>query len=208
MLTEGDRAQLAPHLMTLHAARATLVRARQEAARARRHAAEFKRDTTPWDRWFNRDGPTGLAYREARRVRGETEAAVAERLAEVKTLEDRLDRRIEPMMPQLDPHYEAAAPVIEKSAVAAQERRAARNPMHTLIETVRDATRNGRDEKAASGARLRYPTHLTHARTAAARVKRALTPVRIALADAGGVVRVPASKSKPATLGLHCSLRR
>jgi hypothetical protein len=192
MLTEGDRTALAPHLAKLHAARAALAQARQTAAEAERHVTAFRRGTTMWDRWFNRDGPTGLAYREARTVRRDTTAAVAQRLEEIKALEARLDRQIGPMMPRLDPDYEAMALVIEQCGFALAEIRAQRDPIHNLVETVREATKAERDENArkdAVGARLRYPNHLAQARRASGRVKRAVDPVRSAVA----VARVPSA---------------
>jgi hypothetical protein len=81
MLTDGDRIRLAPYLAEIHATRAARPEAVRAADRARQHLTQFRRDTTLWDRWFNRDSPTGLAYREARKVRRDAAFALESRPA-------------------------------------------------------------------------------------------------------------------------------
>ena len=193
MLTEGDRAELAPHLAKIHAAHAALVQAEQTAAETHQYVIDFQRGSTFWDRTVNRDGPIGLAYREARAARRDAMVTVARRREEARALEVRLDDQIELMMPRLDPDYAAAGLVITRCGLAVPATTAMRNPIHNLVRNVRTATKPGRDNTsvrtAAEGARLRYPDHLALARQASRAVKRAVDPVRAAVAKAG--VRSP-----------------
>jgi hypothetical protein len=188
MLTDSDRVQLAPYLARIHAARAAVPGAERAAEQAERDLISFRRSTTVWDRWLNRDGPVGLAYREAKKVRQDTAAVTSGLHDQVKELYAALDRRIEPMMPRLDPRYDARSLLAESCARAARECQAVRHPIDALVETVRDATQNGRDEKArqeAVSARLRYPGHLRQAAKAVAALKFAVEPVSEAAALAG-----------------------
>jgi hypothetical protein len=158
------------------------------------HLVEFRRNTTMWDRWFNRDGPTGLAYREARKVRRNAEAAVAGGQKQIKVLCAGLDRRIEPMMSRLDPGYQIGRLIIKSCASALRECRAMRNPIETFAGTVRQVTQDGRDlraRKEAATARLRYPYHLVRARKAAGTVKQAVNRVRRAAARSGDKAPCP-----------------
>jgi hypothetical protein len=182
MLTEVDRMQLSPYLAKIREARTALPRAERAAVQAKQKFVSIRRNSTLWDRWFNRDGPTGLAYREARQASGAAAAAVTRTEKQIKAMYAALDRLLEPMMPRIDRGYEGRSLIIKSCARAARECRALRNPIETFVETVRDATQNGRE---VENARLRYPGHLVHARKAAVALKLALDPVREAAARSG-----------------------
>lgn len=171
MLTDGDRARLAPYLAKMRSARAALAAAVRAAAETQTRVTEAKRSSTLWERWFSRDSETGAAFREAREIAAEAREAVKARENDVRDLDRRFDNLLESMMPRIDPHYEARARVIESCAHAASECQAMRHPIALLASTARTAVQNGDDAEAA---RFRYPDHLAQARKAVRAVKLAV----------------------------------
>jgi hypothetical protein len=188
MLTECDRAQLGPCLAKIRAAKAALPEAERAADQAKQHLSDFRRGTTLSQRWLNLHSPIRLAYRELRKVGRDAAASFAQGRKQIKTLSGHLYKLIGPMMPRLDSKYEARALVIESCTRAVRECEARRKAIDALVHTIRDAARNGRDEKArkeAEAARLRYPGELVRARKAAAAVKQSVELVGDAVTRAG-----------------------
>jgi hypothetical protein len=171
MLTDGDRARLAPYLVKMQQARAALAAAVRASAEAQLRKTELKRGSTLWERWFNRDSEIGTEFREARTIAAEARAAVSSRENDVTDLDRRFDNLIEQMMPRIDPRYEARTRLMESCAHAIQECQAMRHPIGQLVTTARIAAQNGVDAEAA---RFRYPDHLAQARKAVRAVKLAV----------------------------------
>ncbi|NMO49829.1 hypothetical protein HH310_01260 [Actinoplanes sp. TBRC 11911] len=174
MLTDGDRARLAPYLAKMRSARAALAAAVRTAAETQTRVTEIKRSSTLWERWFNRDSATGAAFREAREIAAEARVAVKAREDDVRDLDRRFDNLLESLMPRIDPRYEARARLIESCAHAARECQAMRHPIGLLASTARAAAQNGDDAEAA---RYRYPDRLVEARKAVRAVQLALEAV-------------------------------
>jgi hypothetical protein len=190
MLTDGDRAQLAPHVADILAARAALFAGESAAATAQKQVTDLKKSTSVWDRWLLAgDTPARRAVREAVKAQTEARAAVAEARRRVDDLNRAFDLRIAPMMPRIDRGYEGTTAVIDSCAHAAEECRAMAPPIGILVTTVRTAVKTGSDartRKDAEAARFRYPDHLARARTASRAVKLAVDAANSTIARARG----------------------
>ena len=211
MLTDGDRMQLSPHLAKMRAARLALAKATRTAEEAAKRVAEHRQNTGFLDRLFNRDD----AYRGAQRALADAKEAVANRQRLVKSLDRSFDPLVQPMMPRLDRGYEAGTIVIESCAHAAQECRAARHPIESMLATAGRAIQNGGDDrtrKDAGAARYRYRDHLAQGRSAARAVKLAVDAANGAMAKAGIRKRLDWNDTLldrlPATAGNVQALRR
>jgi hypothetical protein len=194
VLTEKERFLLAPRLARIRTTRAELAKADQEATAAGWRLEEAKHGTNWRDRWFgglfSREPACARAYHDARRAYAGAAAAVPRRKKQLARLYRRIDTRIRPMMPRLDPGYERFAAAIEQCDQALRECRRMQQRIATATASARTASVNpGQNDKAARAAeraRRQYPQLVAKVRSAAPAVGRALDSARRAVRAADG----------------------
>jgi hypothetical protein len=200
VLTDRDRARLAPQLALMHNALAELQAAQREAAAAGQRMDNLGTD---WrDRSFfgllSHEPARARAYRDLRRERTRAAAAGAERQKRIDRLNRQLDARIEPMMPRLDPGYQDLTTAIEQCDRALRECRTMHTRIAAVDKAIQAATRNsgqasgrnsGRGDKARRAVETSRPDYVAtvaRARSAASGLLHALESARKAVRAAGG----------------------
>nr|WP_296071540.1 hypothetical protein [uncultured Actinoplanes sp.] len=184
MLTDRDRALLAPHLARLQRARADLAAAEQAAEAAERRLAESTIGTGILDRWlsgqFSRTPPAARAYHEARRARAGAVAAVDGAKTRITLVHQELHLLIEPMMPRLDPGYDRLVTAVACCDRALAECRAMQNRLAEATTAIRAATRENSPRRVVGAALRNYKEATAQARNHAPALQQALDTAAVA----------------------------
>jgi hypothetical protein len=178
VLTDRDRALLAPHLARLDRARADLAAAQQARASAERRLAESTVGTGVLDRWlsghFSRTPSAAHAYQEARHASVGAAAAVAGAKTRIALVHQELHILIEPMMPRLDPGYPVLTGAIDACDRALAECRAMQTWLAEATIAIRAATRRSNSRRVIDAALRKYKEATAQARSHAPALQKAL----------------------------------
>jgi hypothetical protein len=184
VLTDRDRALLAPHLARLARARADLAAAHEAAEAAERRLAESTLGTGVLDRWlsghFSGTPSAARAYHQARHARAGAVAAVDGAKTRITLVHQELHLLIEPMMPRLDPGYDRFVAAIASCDRALAECRAMQNRLAEATMAIRTATRESNPRRLVGAALRKYKEATAQARNHAPALQQALDTAAVA----------------------------